>query len=239
MEHVWLNIKDKQFIVIGYGSNMAQDAMNRYSKENVIYGTFNSKNPSIKDNNNIYLSQLDLQNEDNIKDFVDSIKKGLSEIVVINFAVYNNDSLVVNQELDSWNRTLNINVSSSFLLAKYLFPLMIQNKWGRFIHISSVKGARGSVGATAYSASKSALCGFSRSLAKECARFGITSNVISLGYFDSGLYKKLDKKMQKLYIGHVPSKKLGSAEDIYHAINFLISSDYTNGSVITIDGCME
>lgn len=233
-----MNIKNKQFIVIGYSSNIAQDAMSRFSKENVIYGTFNSKKPNIKDNN-IYLSQLDLQNEDNIKDFVDPIKKNLSEIVVINFAAYKDDSLVVNQELDSWNRALNINISSNFLLSKYLLPVMIQNKWGRFIHISSEKGVRGSVGSTAYSASKSALHGFSRSLAKEYARFGITSNVLSLGYFDSGLYRKLDKKIQKLFIESVPSKKLGSAGDIYHAINFLVSSDYTSGSVITIDGCME
>ena len=233
-----MNIKNKQFIVVGYSSNIAQDAINRHSKENVIYGTFNSKKPNIKDNN-IYLSQLDLQNEGNIENFIESIKKNLSEIVVINFAAYKNDSLVVNQDLDSWNRAININVSSNFLLSKYLLPLMIQNKWGRFIHISSERGVRGSVGSTAYSASKSALYGFSRSLAKEYSRFGITSNVLSLGYFDSGLYRKLDKKIQKKFIDSVPSKKLGKADDIYHAINFLVLSEYTNGSVITIDGCME
>ena len=213
--------------------------MNKHSKENIIYGTFNSNKLDIKGDNNIHLSQLNLQNEDNIKDFIDSIKKNLSEVVVINFAAYKDDSLVVNQNIDSWDKAFSINVSSNFLLSKYLLPVMIQNKWGRFIHISSERGMRGFAGSTAYSASKSALYGFSRSLAKEYARLGITSNVISLGYFDSGLYRKLDKKLQKTFIEGVPSKKLGSAEDIYHAINFLILSDYTNGSVITIDGCME
>ncbi len=232
-------IKGKQFVVIGYSSNIAQQAMNKHSKENIIYGTFNSNKLDIKGDNNIHLSQLNLQNEDNIKDFIDSIKKNLSEVVVINFAAYKDDSLVVNQNIDSWDKALSINVSSNFLLSKYLLPVMIQNKWGRFIHISSERGMRGFAGSTAYSASKSALYGFSRSLAKEYARLGITSNVISLGYFDSGLYRKLDKKLQKTFIEGVPSKKLGSAEDIYHAINFLILSDYTNGSVITIDGCME
>jgi len=234
-----LIIKGKQFVVIGYSSNIAQQAMNKHSKENIIYGTFNSNKLDIKGDNNIHLSQLNLQNEDNIKDFIDSIKKNLSEVVVINFAAYKDDSLVVNQNIDSWDKALSINVSSNFLLSKYLLPVMIQNKWGRFIHISSERGMRGFAGSTAYSASKSALYGFSRSLAKEYARLGITSNVISLGYFDSGLYRKLDKKLQKTFIEGVPSKKLGSAEDIYHAINFLILSDYTNGSVITIDGCME
>lgn len=232
-------IKDKQFLVIGYSSNIAQEAINKHSKTNLIYGTFHRNKPEVKDSDNVHLSQLDLHNEDNIKHFIDSIKKNLSDIVVINFAAYKDDSLVVGQEKDSWDKAFSINVSSNFLLSKYLLPLMIQNKWGRFIHISSERGIRGSAGSTAYSASKSALYGFSRSLAKEYARFGITSNVISLGYFDSGLYRKLDKKMQKRFIEGVPSKKLGSADDIYHAINFLVLSDYTNGSIITIDGCME
>lgn len=233
-----MSIKKKQFLVIGYSSNLAQDAVTDYANENTIYGTYNKNKPNIEVDN-IYLSQLDLQSEDNIKKFIDSIKDNLSEIVVVNFAAYKNDNLVVNQEIDSWRKAFDINVSSNFLLSKHLLPLMIQNKWGRFIHISSERGIRGSKGSTAYSSSKSALYGFSRSLAKEYARFGITSNVISLGYFDSGLYRKLDKKMQKQFVEGVPSKKLGSAEDIHHAINFLVSSEYTTGSVITIDGCME
>ena len=231
-------IKNKQFVVIGYSSSLAKDVMQNHAKENIIYGTFNSNDPGIKDNNT-HLQKLNLQNEQNIKDFIDSIKKNLSEVVVINFAAYKDDNLVVNQDLDSWKKAFDINVSSNFILSKYLIPVMMQNKWGRFIHISSERGIRGFKGSTAYSASKSALHGFSRSLAKEYARFGITSNVISLGYFDSGLYRKLDKKMQKEFVEGVPSKKLGTAEDIYHAINFLVSSDYTNGSVITIDGCMD
>ena len=233
-----MTIKNKQFVVTGYSSGLAQDAINEFSKENAIFGTFNSNKPNIQDSN-IHLSKLDLQHEDSIKSFIESIKQDLSEIIVINFAAFKNDSLTVNQDIVSWNRAFDINVSSNFLISKYLLPLMIQNKWGRFIHISSERGIRGSTGSTAYSASKSALHGFSRSLAKEYARFGITSNVISLGYFDSGLYRKLSKDMQKSFVAGVPSKKLGSAEDISHAIKFIVSSEYTNGSVITIDGCME
>ena len=231
-------IKNKQFVVIGYSSDLAKDTIQGHIKDNTVYGTYNSNDPG-PETNNIYLKKLDLQNEHDIKDFVNSIKKNLSEVVVINFAAYKEDNLVVNQDLDSWKKAFDINVSSNFLLSKYLIPVMMQNKWGRFIHISSERGIRGFKGSTAYSASKSALHGFSRSLAKEYGRFGITSNVISLGYFDSGLYRKLNEKMQKEFVKSVPSKKLGTAEDIHHAINFLILSGYANGSVITIDGCME
>ncbi len=231
-------IKNKQFVVTGYSSDLAKDAIQTYAKDNIIFGTFNSNDPQVVDNN-IHIKKLNLQDEKNIEEFINSIKKDLSEVVVINFAAYKDDNLVVNQDLDSWKKAFDINVSSNFLFSKYLIPIMLQNKWGRFIHISSERGIRGFKGSTAYSASKASLHGFSRSLAKEYARFGITSNVLSLGYFDSGLYRKLDKKMQREFVEGVPSKKLGTAEDVRHAINFLILSDYVNGSVITIDGCME
>ena len=238
MELVFLNIKDKQFLVTGYSSNIAQEAIDPYSKKNLIYGTFNQNDPGPRQKN-IKTSRLNLQKEDDVMDYIDSIKKNLSKIVVVNFAAYKSDSLLVNQDLDTWNKSFSIGVSSNFLVAKYLLPIMIKNKWGRFIHISSERALRGSPGSSAYGASKSALHGFSRSLAKEYARFGITSNVLSLGYFDSGLYRKLDRSMQESFLESVPTKKLGTAEDIYHAIEFLVLSEYTNGSVITIDGCME
>ena len=105
-------------------------------------------------------------------DYIDSIKKNLSKIVVVNFAAYKSDSLLVNQDLDSWNKSFSIGVSSNFLVAKYLLPIMIKNKWGRFIHISSERALRGSPGSSAYGASKSALHGFSRSLAKSMLGLG-------------------------------------------------------------------
>ena len=116
---------------------------------------------------------------------------------------------------------------------------MINNKWGRIIHISSEKALRGTVGSSIYSSSKSALAGLSRGIAKEYARFGITSNIINLGYFDSGLLRKLPKKTKERFVDSIPTKKLGSPKNITSCIKFLIESDFTNGSSITIDGCME
>lgn len=227
-----------QFVVTGYSSNVAQEAMQKFAQNNIIYGTYNTNKPNIN-NKNIFISHLDLQNEEDVKNFIESIKDNLTKVVVVNFAAYKDDSLVVNQNLQSWEKAFSVNVSANFLIAKYILPIMLKNKWGRFIHISSERGLRGSAGSTAYSSSKAALQGLSRSMAKEYARFGISSNVLSLGYFDSGLYRKLDESLKKEFIKGVPSKKLGSSEDIYHAINYLILSGYTNGSIVTIDGCME
>ena len=131
---------------------------------------------------------------------------------------------------------MNVNLRAVFLLNKLLVKKMIDDNWGRIIHLSSIASTRGVPGTVAYSASKSALSGLSRVFAKEYARFGITSNVISLGYFDSGLIETLSDKMKEKIMKELPSGKLGNCINIANAINFLINSDYVNGSVLSIDG---
>ena len=233
-----MNIKNKEFVVLGYSSGLAEDAIMSFSKSNQIFGTYFNNKPKEK-KNNLKTFKLDLSNELDIKNFIHKIQKNLKNIIVINFAAFKVDNLLVNQDLKLWENTFKVNITSNFLIAKYLLPIMIDSKWGRFIHISSEKAIRGSAGSTAYSASKSALHGYSKSLAKEYARFGITSNILNLGYFDSGLFNRLDKNLQNSFLDSIPSKKLGSAKDINYAINFIINSGYTNGSVINIDGSMN
>lgn len=231
-------IKGKQFIVTGFSSDLANKALIDFSINNKIYGTYRTNKIDVN-SNNIYLDELDLNDESAIKNYVSKIKNQLSKIVVINLAAYKKDSLLHNINKTDLDQTFSVNVYSNILLMKYLTPIMINNKWGRIIHISSEKAMRGSIGATLYSSSKSALQGLNRGIAKEYARFGITSNIINLGYFDSGLFRKLPENTKKEFINSIPTKKLGSPEDIYSCICFLISSEFTNGSIITIDGCMN
>jgi len=238
MVDVSLIIKNKQFIVTGYSSDLANMALAKFSKHNEIYGTYNSNKIDVNEKN-IFLNKLDLSNEKSIKKYVDKIKNNLSEIIIINFAAYKSDSLILNYKKSDLMNAFNINVFSNFLLTKYLTPSMINNKWGRIIHISSEKALRGTVGSSIYSSSKAALIGLNRGIAKEYARFGITSNIINLGYFDSGLFRKLPDKTKSEFINSIPTKKLGSPSNIYNCISFLIESDFTNGSIITIDGCMD
>ena len=106
------------------------------------------------------------------------------------------DQLLVNHDLDSWHETLNINLTSSFYFAKLILPLMMKAQWGRFIFLSSTGGVEGDIGTVSYSTSKTALIGFSKVISKEYSRFNITSNILSLGTFDTGLFHNLDKKKQ-------------------------------------------
>jgi NAD(P)-dependent dehydrogenase (short-subunit alcohol dehydrogenase family) len=233
-----LSIKNCQFIVTGLSSELAQKTFEGFFELNEIYGIYNRNKISIN-HKNVQLSKINIESEEEIKDYISSIRDNLKNIVLVNFAAYKIDGLSSKYSSKDWDTTFNINVRSNFLFAKYLSPIMITNKWGRIINISSVRSQNGAVGASAYLSSKSALIGFNRSIAKEYARFGITSNILNLGYFDSGLFKKFTPERKLKYLSQVPSKKLGSSDDIFSAIHFLVSSDYTNGSVITIDGCMN
>ena len=233
-----MSIKSCQFIIPGLSSELAQKTFEGFFEFNEIYGLY-SKNKISINHKNVKLNQINIESETEIKEYISSIRNNLKNIVLVNFAACSIDGLSSKYTSKDWDTSFNINVKSNFLFSKYLSPIMIANKWGRIINISSVRSQNGAVGASAYASSKSALIGFNRSIAKEYARFGITSNILNLGYFDSGLFKKFSPERKSKYLSEVASKKLGSSNDIFNAIHFLISSDYTNGSVITIDGCMN
>lgn len=240
MEDVFLStsIEGKQIIITGLSSELALASFHAYADKNLIYGTYNTNKINIE-KKNIYLSKLDLLSEKDIQEYIESIKKDLQKIILVNFAAYKFDGLLANYSVDEWDKTFAINIKANFLLTKNLIPIMIANKWGRIIHISSAKALRGSQGSSAYSASKSALNAFNKSIAKEYARFGITSNIISLGYFDYGLFKKLNPKLKQNFINSVPSKLMGSHEDVSSCFEYIVKSPFTNGENITIDGCMD
>jgi len=232
------NIKGKQIIITGLSSELALQSFKDYADHNTVFGTYHKNEISV-DHKNIHLSALDLTSENAINGYVQGIRKNLTDIILVNFAAYKFDGLLADYPVEEWDKTFDVNIKANFLLAKHLLPIMIANKWGRFIHISSEKALRGSVGSSVYSASKSALYSFNRSMAKEYARFGITSNIISLGYFDSGLFKKLAPDLRKKLLDTLPSKLMGRHEDVSSCFEYLVKSPFTNGETITIDGCME
>tara|TARA_B110000305_G_scaffold53294_1_gene58573 strand:- start:10404 stop:11126 length:723 start_codon:yes stop_codon:yes gene_type:complete len=231
-------LEGKQIIITGFSSELAIASFQQYAVNNLIFGTYNSNKISLK-NKNIKLCKLDLASENEIKEYVENIKKDLKNVILVNFAGYKFDGLLANYKVDEWDKTFDINIRSNFLLTKNILPIMIANQWGRIIHISSARGLRGSPGSSAYSASKSALSSFNKSIAKEYARFGITSNIISLGYFNYGMFKELDLKLKQKFIESLPSKLMGSHKDVSSCFEYLVHSPFTNGEKITIDGCMD
>ena len=129
-------------------------------------------------------------------------------------------------------------MDSVFLGCKLAIPLLKDSGGGSIINISSTGGLRGDIGTVLYTSSKNATLGMFNVLAKEYSRFNITFNSISLGSFNTGMYKKLPDDIKQKILSNIPSHKNGNFRNIFNGINFIKKSDYVNGSNIKIDGGM-
>ena len=168
---------------------------------------------------------------------IDAIERIAGErITVVNFAARKIDKLFVDIEASDVSDMLETNLGVNFAVLPPLVRKMVSAKWGRIIFLSSTGALRGDSGLTLYSTAKAGLVGLARSLAKEYGRFGITANVLSLGYFDTGLMDSIPEKLRARMIADIPSGKLGDASSIVESVRFLIRADYVNGAVIPIDG---
>ena len=119
---------------------------------------------------------------------------------------------------------------------KKILPLMIKNRWGRVIFCGSSRALRTSPGISGYSSAKYASLGYCKTLSKEYASLGITSNYLSLGLFNSPLLKKVKKNDLINLLRNTDTKEIGDYNSVSNAINFIINSNYVTGSIIPIDG---
>ena len=222
---------------VGSASSIGEGVLNLLSNSGYrIIATYHKKKPKLLKRNNIDFVKFNLNSSNQLKRIIKKYKLENNKILLINFAVIKNNKLLIDTGKSELSKSYKINISGHVNLIKNFLPLMIKNNFGRIIHLSSSKVIEGEVGTSIYSLSKSYLYGFSASLAKEYGRFNITSNILSLGYFQSQLWNELPLKIKKERIKDIPSRKLGSLSNISNAIKFIINSDFVNKSVIKIDG---
>jgi len=220
-------------IITGISGGIGRKIARKLSDYDDILGIYRNNKVSF-DEENISIKQLDITNEDDVSYFFKHQK--LNRVTVVHLATVSIDGLIANYLKSDWDQTIDTNITGNYLVTKYLLPVMIEENWGRLIHLSSVVGKTGKKGAVAYGMSKNAVCGFSKGLSQEYGRFNITSNVLNLGYMDSGLIESLSKDSKDSLINRIPSRKLGNIDNIVNAIKFIIESDYVNGSEIDING---
>ena len=139
---------------------------------------------------------------------------------------------------DNWQKVIDVNLNSIFNMTSLVINKMRENSFGRIVHISSVNGQKGQFGQTNYAATKSALIGFSKSLALESASKGITSNVICPGYINTEMVAAIREDILKSIIETIPNKRLGEADEVAEMVDYLVSdkASYINGSTFSING---
>ena len=158
--------------------------------------------------------------------------------ILVNNAGVTRDNLLMRMSEEEWDTVLNTNLKGAFNFTKALTRSFIKQRSGRIINIASVIGLIGNAGQSNYAASKAALIGFTKSIARELAPRGITANAIAPGFIETDMTAALDEKTRGEILGDVPLGRFGSPDDIAHAAVFLAMepTDYITGQVLTVDG---
>ncbi len=223
--------KNSLIIVSGASGGLGEVIVKELAKKSKILAIFNKNKPKVF-HKNIEFLKLDLSKKFKLNKKFFANKK----IIFLNLASVKIDKLMINLSISEWEKAYQVNVHSFFKLLNMFLPEMIKIKYGKIIIFSSTDGHQGDIGTSSYTSTKHSLHGLSKVISKEYGARGITSNVLLLGNYNYGLYKKLNKKKQKKLLEKVPLKKTGNIKNILNAIEFLIKSDYVNGSEIKIDG---
>jgi 3-oxoacyl-[acyl-carrier protein] reductase len=170
------------------------------------------------------------------------IKNALDEFhkidILVNCAGINQDNTLGKMSVEMWNEVLAVNLTGTFNCTKAVIGPMQQQGHGRIINISSVVGQTGVIGASNYAAAKAGIFGFTKAVAKEVARKGITVNALALGYFDTGMLHRLPPNIQENILRQIPMGRFGRVEEAAQAALSLASdaSSYITGQVIHVNG---
>ncbi len=184
---------------------------------------------------------LDVANEESIKAAAKAVLAHFGKLdILVNNAGITRDNLLLRMKRVDWDDVLATNLTGTFLLTQALIGSMVKARYGRIVNVSSVVGRMGQAGQANYAASKAGLIGFTRSLARELASRGVTANVVAPGYIQSPMTAVLDEKQQQSIIAHIPVGRIGSDEEVAHAVAFLASeaSGYITGAVLDVNGGM-
>ena len=160
--------------------------------------------------------------------------------VLVNNAGITKDDLLLRMSEEAFMQVIDVNLKGAFLCCKAASKMMLKNKYGRIINISSVVGISGNAGQANYAASKAGLIGLTKTIAKELGGKGITANVVAPGFIQTDMTEQLSEDQQKYWEERIPRKRLGDPKDIAAAVRFLASeeADYISGQVLAVDGGM-
>jgi len=158
--------------------------------------------------------------------------------IVINNAGITRDGVLHRMTFDDWNDVMRINLGGCFNMAKATSPGMRERGWGRIVNIGSVNGQAGQYGQVNYAAAKSGIHGFTKALAQEGAKFGITVNAIAPGYVDTDMVAAVPAPVLEKIVAKIPVGRLGHAEEIARGVIFLTSEEagFVTGSTMSING---
>ncbi len=158
--------------------------------------------------------------------------------IVVNNAGITRDGTILKLTYEAWKEVIDTNLGGCFNMAKAVFPGMRARQWGRIVNIGSINGQAGQYGQVNYAAAKSGIHGFTKALAQEGAKFGVTVNAIAPGYIDTDMVAAVPADVLDKIVAKIPVGRLGQAHEIARGVAFLCSEDggFVTGSTLSING---
>lgn len=188
---------------------------------------------------NVIATVGDVRKLEDVEAMFKTVAEAFGKIdILVNNAGITRDKLILRMSESDWDDVLDINLKGAFLCTKVASKIMMKQKYGKIINISSVIGVIGNPSQTNYAASKAGLIGLTKATAKELASRGINCNAVAPGLIATEMTDILPENVKENYINSIPQKRYGTPEDVANAVGFLVSEEanYITGQVIHIDG---
>lgn len=185
--------------------------------------------------------KADVGNAEDVQAMVDEAVAAFGHIdILVNNAGITRDGLLIRMKDSDWDDVLNINLKGVYLVTKAVAKLMVKQRAGRIINMTSVSGVTGNVGQANYAAAKAGVIGFTKTCAKELAARGITVNAVAPGFIETAMTDVLPEKIKEGIAATVPFGRMGQPEEIASVVTFLASdfASYITGQVLNVDGGM-
>lgn len=185
--------------------------------------------------------KCDISNFEDSKNLMDKCKEVFGKIdILVNNAGITKDTLIMRMKEEDFDNVIDVNLKGTFNCAKHASAIMLKQRFGKIINMTSVVGIAGNAGQVNYSASKAGVIGLTKSLAKELGSRGITVNAVAPGFINTDMTASLSEKVKEEASKNIPLKRLGDPEDVANLVGFLASdaANYITGQVINVDGGM-
>ena len=240
-----INLKDKKIILTGGSRGIGLSILEKlYSLGSQILIIGSNKENLEKTKSKfpkILIEAFDLADHHQITNLFKNCMNQLGGLdVLINNAGITRDNLAIRMSKDEWSKVIDVNLTSSFLMSQESIKLMLKNKKGSIVNITSVVAHLGNAGQVNYASSKAALIAMSKSLAREYAKKNIRVNCISPGFIETDMTSVLKEDQKAMLLNNIPMGKMGVGNDIANGVIFLASdmSNYITGETIHINGGM-
>ena len=241
-----IDLKNINIILTGATGGIGSAILEKLHSTNaniIATGTNQDKLTKIKEKfDSVIIKKFDILDHSSIEKFIDQCNEQFNNKIdiLINNAGITLDNLTIRMKDEEWNKVINLNLTSTFMLTKNTIKKMLKNKNGKIINITSVVGHTGNIGQANYAASKAGVIGMSKSLALEYGKKNIKINCISPGFIKSEMTDQISDNFKQNLQGKIALERFGETEDVANAVLFLSSelSNYITGETIHVNGGM-